>query len=102
MKSVILFALVWCVVAVSVSSQDCTALANTGNCDFYTQCVEPKFQCGSDGYPLGYGNRYCNKFDEESNCFTQEVSNIKFILLRYSYCIVHGITVKCTALYCII
>ena len=58
----------------ATTAQDCTALANAGNCDFYTQCVEPKFQCGSSGYPLGYGNRYCRKFDQESSCFTPNVS----------------------------
>ena len=58
----------------ATTAQDCTALANAGNCDFYTQCVEPKFQCGSIGYSLNYGDRYCRKFDQESSCFTLNVS----------------------------
>ena len=61
---------------VTVKAQDCTALANDGNCDFYTQCVEPKFQCGTNGYPLAYGNRYCRDLANKQGCFTPEVSII--------------------------
>ena len=54
-------------------AQDCTALAAAGNCDFYSQCVETRIPCGSSGYSLGYGERYCNLFEDELNCFTTEV-----------------------------
>ena len=37
---------------VTVKAQDCTALANAGNCDFYTQCVEARFQFSTNGYSL--------------------------------------------------
>ena len=60
----------------ATTAQDCTALANAGNCDFYTQCVESRFQCGNSGYPLGYGDRYCRKFQQQSNCFTSSVSTL--------------------------
>ena len=60
--------------AVTVKAQDCTALANAGNCDFYTQCVEARFKCGPDGYPLAYGDKYCRRFTKNSNCFTPDVS----------------------------
>ena len=59
----------------TVKTQDCTALANAGNCDLYTQCVEPRFQCGTNGYPLAYGNRYCHRFKNNQSCFTSAVSN---------------------------
>ena len=59
---------------VIVQAQNCTALANAGNCDFYTQCVEPRFQCGTNGYPLAYGDRYCRRFKNNKNCFTSAVS----------------------------
>ena len=32
------------------------------NCSFYHRCLEAKFHCGPDGYPMGYGYKYCNKF----------------------------------------
>ena len=60
--------------AVIVKAEDCTALANDGNCDFYTQCVEPRFQCGTNGYPLAYGDRYCRNFTNKQSCFTSAVS----------------------------
>ena len=59
---------------VTVNAQDCTALANASNCDFYTQCVESRFQCGTNGYPLAYGDRYCHKFTNKQSCFTSAVS----------------------------
>ena len=60
---------------VTVKAQDCTALANAGNCDFYTHCVDPRFQCGTNGYPLVCGNRYCRQFGDKRSCFTSAVSN---------------------------
>ena len=62
--------------AVTIKAQDpdCTALANNGDCSFYTQCVEQKFQCGENGYPLAYGHRYCRKFTDNQACFTPAVS----------------------------
>ena len=70
-----LLAVVSCLaVSVIVKAQDCTALANAGNCDFYTQCVEARFQCGTNGYPRGYGDRYCHQFTNKQSCFTSAVS----------------------------
>ena len=65
--------------AVTGKAQDCTALANTGNCGFYTQCVEPRFQCGTNGYPLAYGYKYCRHFINEQSCYTSAVSNEWFL-----------------------
>ncbi|KAF2278738.1 uncharacterized protein EI97DRAFT_484357, partial [Westerdykella ornata] len=31
-------------------------------CTFYTDCLEKKMQCGSSGYPIDYGLKYCKKF----------------------------------------
>ena len=59
---------------VSVKAQDCKALANDGNCDFYTQCVEPRFQGGPNGYPLAYLDKYCRRFTNKQSCFTSDVS----------------------------
>ena len=69
----LLLAVVFCLLVTS-KAQDCTALANAGNCDFYTQCVEPRFKCGAKGYPLGYGDKYCRRFVNKRSCFTSAVS----------------------------
>ena len=73
----LLFAVVF-YLAVNGKAQDCTALANAGNCNFYTQCVEARFQCGTNGYPRAYGDRYCHQFTNERTCFTSAVSFIHF------------------------
>ena len=39
-------------------------------CIFYTQCIEPVFQCGIKGYPIAYGNKYCNVFLNIHNQFS--------------------------------
>ena len=71
--TLLVFAVVLCL-AVTAKAQDCTALANDGNCDFYTQCVEPRFQCDTNGYPLAYGDRYCHYLSSNQSCFTTAVS----------------------------
>ena len=67
---------------VTVKAQDCIALANDGNCDFYTQCVEPRFQCGTIGYPLAYGDKYCHHSTNKQSCFTTDVSFKCFSLVN--------------------
>lgn len=32
------------------------------SCEFYSDCMEKQFQCGSQGYPLQYGQKYCERF----------------------------------------
>lgn len=39
------------------------------DCSFYTECLEDKYHCGNDGYPVGYGNKYCSKFLEFFDSF---------------------------------
>ena len=76
---VLVFAVVLYLTAI-VKAQDCTVLANDGNCDFYTQCVEPRFQCDTNEYPLAYGERYCNDLAKKLSCFTSAVSILAFSL----------------------
>ncbi|KAJ7807871.1 hypothetical protein B0H14DRAFT_2871984 [Mycena olivaceomarginata] len=32
------------------------------SCSFYADCLESRYHCGPTGYPLGYGEKYCTKF----------------------------------------
>ena len=57
-----------------IKAQVCAAHIKDGNCSFYTQCVEPRFHCGTNGYPLAYTDRYCNLFTNRQRCFTNTVS----------------------------
>lgn len=45
------------------SIQSC-AISST-NCNFY-QCLENNVKCGTKGYPLGYGYKYCTKFGQNN------------------------------------
>jgi len=46
-----------------------------GNCDFYHFCVENNIlSCGKDGYSLGYGLKYCQKFQQIS--FQSQAGNL--------------------------
>ena len=79
MMTLLVFAMVL-YLTVTVKAQYCNPLANTGNCDFYTQCAESRFQCGTNGYPLAYGDRYCRHLSNKQSCLTFDVSILVFCL----------------------
>ncbi|GFF33433.1 hypothetical protein IFM58399_03539 [Aspergillus lentulus] len=31
------------------------------SCDFYKQCLESRYHCGPAGYPIGFGQKFCEK-----------------------------------------
>ncbi|TNF00345.1 MAG: hypothetical protein EP326_06595 [Deltaproteobacteria bacterium] len=33
------------------------------DCEYYS-CIEVQKQCGEDGYPIGFGRKYCMRFEE--------------------------------------
>lgn len=41
----------------------CPKMSKANSCDFYDKCLEAKNSCGSDGYPLGYGLKFCETFN---------------------------------------
>ncbi|KAJ6469158.1 hypothetical protein C8R47DRAFT_1055488 [Mycena vitilis] len=52
-----------------VTAQNLTKCANPipNDCTFYTDCLEAKYSCGTDGYPIGYGFHFCTKFAESKS-----------------------------------
>ncbi|KAJ4474230.1 hypothetical protein J3R30DRAFT_649097 [Lentinula aciculospora] len=36
-------------------------------CTFYSACLESHFHCGPEGYPLGFGEKFCTKFNMPQN-----------------------------------
>jgi hypothetical protein len=38
-------------------------------CTFYTSCLEKEANCGAEGYPIGYGAKYCKDFTNASSKF---------------------------------
>lgn len=33
-----------------------------GSCTFYADCLESRYHCGQSGYPIAYGQHYCEAF----------------------------------------
>jgi len=51
---------------------DYNCIINPGDCGWYIGCLQRKFMCVYDEYPLGYGFRYCNKFHDHYNEFDND------------------------------
>jgi hypothetical protein len=55
-----------------VERQGCSTCKPSGDtCSFYN-CVESRYSCGPEGYPLGYGLKYCNGFQENLSSFSSK------------------------------
>jgi hypothetical protein len=48
----------------------CSTAIPRDSCAFYMGCLEAKFPCGSDGYAVGYGNKYCRAFSDNAAQFS--------------------------------
>lgn len=42
----------------------CLKMSTLDNCYFYSKCLEAKNPCGPEGYPLGFGLKYCQIFNK--------------------------------------
>ena len=51
--------------------QTCQSLTEDETCDFYLTCLEDEYHCGPDGYPVGYGHKYCSKFTDHLADFSE-------------------------------
>lgn len=54
------------------------------SCTFYPDCLEARYHCGTEGYPIGYGLHYCSLFAESaqdmSGAGRQWISDTRFCL----------------------
>ena len=57
----------WSAWATANVSLDCDnpPLSGTDLCGFYSECLEAVQPCGENGYALGYGLKYCERFTSE-------------------------------------
>ena len=39
-------------------------------CTFYRNCLEARYHCGPSGYPIGYGEHYCQAFTAAGKAFS--------------------------------
>ena len=58
--------------------------SNPASCNWYLNCLNTNFNCGSEGYAVAYGYYFCNKYDENYEEFSdrgkQWVNNVKSCL----------------------
>ncbi|XP_064609911.1 uncharacterized protein LOC135473908 [Liolophura sinensis] len=57
--------------AVGAVDPDCIRHAELGSCEFYA-CLERRFPCGTDSYPLTHGAYYCHKFQNYLHMFNEQ------------------------------
>jgi hypothetical protein len=60
---------------------DTDYLSNVGDCNFYNE-LEKEKKCGSNGYLIKYGLKYCKKFGENINDFNADVSVLALKVLE--------------------
>jgi len=60
-RQICIILLLFSLLAVTLST-DCNSLSLNGTCEYYKTCLEEKYHCGENGYPVGYGFKYCSKF----------------------------------------
>ncbi|MFG1591244.1 hypothetical protein [Halobacteriovorax sp. CON-3] len=53
----------------SFAANDCADLSD--DCAYYS-CIEKERVCGKRGYPLAFGQKYCNKFDSRVEKFSED------------------------------
>ena len=68
----------------SCSTPDCAIIPGScehpnaeDSCSFYNKCLDAQFQCGPEGYPLGFGLHYCEIFLQMQSleCVSQAGNN---------------------------
>lgn len=46
----------------SLAARPSACRLDLGVCQWYDSCLETQVQCGSEGYPIGFGKHYCDRF----------------------------------------
>ncbi|UOF00418.1 hypothetical protein [Bdellovibrio reynosensis] len=58
--SLIMF--LWVFLSAAAAAGDACRTPSPKQCGFYRSCVETKYNCGGQGYPIAYGEKYCERF----------------------------------------
>ncbi|KAF8903198.1 hypothetical protein CPB85DRAFT_1320292 [Mucidula mucida] len=86
-------------VALAFCQDACTPVRDS--CAFYP-CLDAIYKCGADGYPLGYGNKYCTAFQASRSEFSpkgqQWISDVMFCLQTALEPFASSATVDCEQL----
>lgn len=57
---------------IPIGCSQCPCIPLPNQCNFYNECLNEKFSCGSDGYALKSGLRYCNEFQKYYSLFSPQ------------------------------
>jgi hypothetical protein len=85
MSAVFLLSVVVMIFLSSVSAQfPAVCSPSQTTCTFYSTCVESAIPCGSSGYAIGYGQKFCNLFTQNFNDFDSNgqrwIDNVRYCL----------------------
>lgn len=53
-----------------IKPQTCIDYVESSDCLFYSKCLEESYKCGDKGFPLKYGDYYCNRLFEKLEIFS--------------------------------
>lgn len=48
----------------TLAEQECSN-PSRDSCAFYADCLEARYHCGPNGYPVGFGAKFCQKFSDD-------------------------------------
>ena len=51
-----------------------------GTCSFYSTCLEAYYPCGLDGYALGYGDKYCHRFNSVETAQCMDEGGLEWVI----------------------
>jgi hypothetical protein len=84
MMNSLLYCILLLLLPAVLSADDCLNMATSGNCSFYSDCMEKRVPCGPTGYTLGYADKYCIKFGTQIDCFNTQgqkwINNVRICL----------------------
>ncbi len=66
------------------------------DCEYYS-CIEAQKQCGNRGYPIGFGRKYCLRFDERQARLSPEGQEW---MMRVRSCLITGMEESSDELTC--
>ena len=71
---ILIFALVLCLAPINSQSffKGTGCVPSSTSCDFYQTCIDSSVACGTDGYAIGYGGKFCQKFGAEISKFSEK------------------------------
>ncbi|KAE8554366.1 hypothetical protein TMatcc_006113 [Talaromyces marneffei ATCC 18224] len=62
----------WPTIAATNSNNSECSNPRPNDCSFYAQCLQTRYNCTPSEYPLGYGQKFCEKFQADASLLSAE------------------------------